>query len=174
MLGLFAIVAITGWTQLDGEDSRRRPWAAGATVLAVMLGLTIPTIASYDAWVVTLLHQQHAITQDLRTLAAAGQLRPNQGRVVHIPTRRAVPLLAVWRDLPIRAISADEPPPSSAALVIRPATPRIAEMVYSSTTPRWSAQPDPTVSWHELYRNASWVLYETVPRRGDQRWSIGV
>lgn len=164
LTGLFAIVAIVGWRQLPRDDPRRAPWAAGATILAVMLALTAPGLLSYDRWVVTLLHQQRAITSDLQSLADSPQLRRHADRVVHVPTRRAVPLLAAWSHRPLDRVSADEPPRGTGSLVIRPATPAIDAMVYSSATPHWSPTPDPTVTWHERYRNHSWVLYETAPR----------
>lgn len=163
LTGLFAIVAIVGWRELPRADPRRAPWAAGASVLAIMLALTVPALVTEDRWVVTLLHQQRAITDDLHTLAASPALRRRGHRIVHIPTRRAVPLLAAWSDLPLDALSADEPPPGVGSLVIRPATLEISDMVYSSTTPHWSSTQDASVSWHELYRNGSWVLYRTVP-----------
>jgi hypothetical protein len=82
---------------------------------------------------------------------------------LHIATRRAVPLLAVWLDLPLDDLSADEPPPDARALVIRAASPQVAATFLSATTPVWSAVPDPAVASRELYRNRSWVLYEAEP-----------
>jgi hypothetical protein len=164
LTGLFAILAIVGWRKLPRDDPRRAPWAAGATVLAVMLALTAPGLLSYDKWIVTLLHQQRAITSDLQSLADSPQLRRHRDRTVHVPTRRAVPLLAAWSHRPLDTVSADEPPRGARSLVIRPATQAIGAMVYSSTTPQWSPKPDPTVTWRERYRNPSWVLYETAPR----------
>lgn len=129
-----------------------------------MLALTVPGLLSTDRWVVTLLHEQRTITSDLRALADSPQLRRQGDHVLHVPSRRAVPLLAAWSHRPLDRVSADEPARGTGSLVIRPATPAIGAMIYSSATPHWSPTPDPTVTWRERYRNRSWSLYETAPR----------
>jgi hypothetical protein len=165
LTSLFAVVAIVGWRELPRDDPRRLPWAAAASVLAVMLALTVPSLASSDEQVVHQLRQQRAVVANLRDLAEAPELRRRSDRVVHAETSRAVPLVAAWSALPLRRVSAQAPPRGTSALVIRPANPAIEALAYSSATPPWSAEPDPTVTWRELYRNRSWVLYETTPRR---------
>jgi len=125
---------------------------------------TCSSLASSDEQVVDQLRRQRVVIADLRDLAEAPELRRRSDRVVHVATSRAVPLVAAWSRLPLRRVSAQAPPRGTGSFVIRPANPAIETLAYSSATPPWTAEPGPTVAWRELYRNRSWVLYETTPR----------
>jgi hypothetical protein len=159
---LFAAVALVGWAGLHRDHPLRRPWMAGSAVLAAMLAFSLSATVQRDRGVASMLHAQRAIEGDLHALAAASARAARGPRTVHVATRRAVPLLAVWLDLPLASVSADQPRPGSSALLIRPATPEVALRFASATTPAWPSAPDQRRRPRELYRNRSWTLSTTV------------
>lgn len=163
MLALFAAVALAGWRRLERVDPRRAPWMACAGVIACMVGAGAPSDVERDRLAVELLAQQRVGQRDLHALAANASLANLDGRQLHISTRRALPLIATWLDLPLAALSANEPSPGERALVIRPATPLVDAMFRSATTPVWSPGLDGGPTGVEIYRNDSWVLYATRP-----------
>jgi hypothetical protein len=163
MLGLFAAVALLGWSALERGDRRRLPWAIGAALVAAALALDVPATVREDRAMATFLAQRRAIERDLHDVSAAVRRSARPGLPVHVTTRRAVPLLITWLDVRPAAVSANQPPRGASVLLVRHASPAVGASYYSLTTPAWTPVPDPTVRWRELYRNGSWVLYASAP-----------
>lgn len=165
-LALFAAVALAGWGTLDRRSRWRVPWMVGAFVVACAVAVHAGATIEQTRGVVGAMQFKSAIERDLHDVTRAPVWRRRDGRPVHVATRRAVPRLAAWLDLPLETIFADEPPHGTRALVLRPANDAVAIAFYSLSTPTWSPAPSP--AWRELYRNRSWVLYAS-PARSDVR-----
>jgi hypothetical protein len=158
-LCLFAAVAVFGWSRLEHRGWLRATWMVVSLAIAGMLATGVPHNVHQLQRVNRFMSLHTTIEQDLHALAADPVWNVRGDREVRVMTRRAVPLLAVWLDLPSSRVSASDLAPDARVLVVAPATDRIRRSYFSLTTPRW--EPVPRPGWRELYRNGSWVLYET-------------
>jgi hypothetical protein len=169
MLALFAAVALLGWRGLTPGVPLRRAWVVVAALCTVAVIPTFTKTVRENRELVGFLAQRRAIASDLRALSTARAWTQAPDLPLHVTTRRAVPLLAAWRNVAVTSISPAQPPRGERVLLVRHTSQTVALNFYSLTTPAWSPLPDPTVRWHELYRNRSWVLLESQPHGAPMR-----
>jgi hypothetical protein len=106
ILALFAGAGVCGWTQLERDDRRRRPWMLAGAALALALIAYAP--AQYRAAHRELenLARQQTIEDDLVALVDDGTIALRCGPV-GVPNHRPIPLLALrLRTSPANVISA--------------------------------------------------------------------
>ena len=162
MLSLFAAFAAFGWTALDPDDGRRRPWMLGG--LAVLLAFVVfaPAQAGRLGDLRDDIAARDRVAADLHDLVRAEPAERALERCgdVFVPNHRPVPNLAYWtgRDPGEIHVPDIRRRPSPDGLFVAPANPRAAELsILDPRDPSAPATPPP--AYRELDRNRSWVVY---------------
>ena len=164
MLSVFAALAALGWTALDRDDPRRRPWMLGGAAILLAFAVFAPAqagrlsdlrqdIADRDRVAADL----HDLTEDIGS-GMVGDCAP-----ILVPNHRPVPNLAYWTGLGpqyILSAATEEGRESAGGLFIGPATPEAARLSVLDPRDR-SAPATPPKDFREEARNRSWVLYSS-------------
>ena len=107
---IFCGAGVFGWRELGSADKHRRPWAIFGLLTIVLLLVFTPAQIGRISNLRYALSRQEQIQNDLQALIRQppGLITPSC-RPITVPNHRPVPVLALWLDLPPKAIvSADE------------------------------------------------------------------
>jgi hypothetical protein len=164
MLSLFAAVAALGWTALDRDDPRRRPWLLGGAAILLAFAVFAPSQAGRLGDLRDDIADRDRVAADLHDLVEdIGENRVEHCAPILVPNHRPVPNLAYWTGLGpqyILSAATEEGRESAGGLFIAPATPEAARL--SVLDPRDRTAPaTPPADFHEEARNRSWVLYSS-------------
>ena len=106
VLCVFCGAGVFGWTQLRGDDPRRRWWMAGGAIVAVALLAYTPSQYEGMHTELTKLADQQRIEDDLVALVKAGRIGLSCGPV-GVPNHAPIPLLSLYlKTSPANIVSA--------------------------------------------------------------------
>lgn len=106
VLCVFCGAGVFGWTQLRGDDPRRRWWMAGAAIVAVALLAYAPSQYEGMHTELSKLADQQRIEDDLVALVKAGRIGLSCGPV-GVPNHAPIPLLSLYlKTSPANIVSA--------------------------------------------------------------------
>jgi hypothetical protein len=160
MLSLFAAVGVFGWTALDRDDPRRRPWLAAGLVLLAAIVAFAPAQAGRLSDLRSDIADRDRVAADLHELVGEPSAERALERcgTLFVPNHRPVPNLAYWTGRRPADVRVPEGPPAPDGLFVAPATPEAARL--SVLDPRDPSAPaTPPAAYRPVARNRSWVLY---------------
>ncbi|HEV2754009.1 MAG TPA: hypothetical protein VGV36_09280 [Solirubrobacteraceae bacterium] len=164
ILALFAGAGLVGWRRLAPEDPWRRPWMAFAVVVLGVLAAFLPSQLDRLANLRAALLTQQAIVAGLEAL-----VRPRDAVAIPpgcapltVPTRRAVPYLALWTGAPAGSlvIAQDRGVPPE-GVYLRPASRAVAEDFVLDRRDLDRSVPPPSPGMERRAQNAAWAVWAT-------------
>jgi hypothetical protein len=162
MLALFAAVAAFGWRQLPRPGRLRRVWAAGSVALLIGAVAAIPHDSRQLGQRIALSSARRTLQEDLLKIASspAAATWRRRCQAIHVPTYRAVPVVAYSLHAHPRSVQSTVPQQGTKALLVVPTNRILADtFLLDPREPRSPAFTAP-VGFRLVEANRSWALYE--------------
>ncbi|MEA2188862.1 MAG: hypothetical protein QOK16_3873 [Solirubrobacteraceae bacterium] len=155
LLAIFAGAGAFGWLDLRRGSSQRTWWARFGALALVALLVFVPDQSRRIERLSNALSRQEAIQGRLADAVRPGLPCPPPA----VPTRRPIPLLALWLKLdPGEIADAQFRPPARGSYLV-PAAPAIARDYILDRRDRDTRVPPPPGGFARVRANAAWVVY---------------
>ena len=155
---VFAGAGMFGWTRLERDDRRRRPWmAAGAVVLVALIAYTPASVKSAHGEL-TKLARKESIQDDLVALVKRRAVSLRCGPV-GVPNHAPVPLLALYLEASPSRIANLAVQQQQTGVYVDPASKEIeTDYVLDPKDPIVNVNVPP--GFGEVAANRSWIIFE--------------
>lgn len=161
MLSLFAALAALGWTALEPEDDRRRPWMIGGLAILVAFAVFAPAQAGRLSDLRDDIAARDRVAADLHALVNQPDAERALARCqkLEVPNHRPVPNLAYWTDRRLSEIRVpDRRVGEVDALFIAPANPEAARLSILDPRDRTAPVEVTELALPPIARNRSWEM----------------
>ena len=158
ILCVFCGAGVFGWTKLEPDDPRRRPWMALALITALALIAYVPSQYSAGDRKFTELASQQRIEGDLVALVKQGAVNLRCGPV-GVPNHASIPLLALYLKASAARIVSPESGRIAAGVYVDPASKEVEEE-YQLDKRDPHERPAIPPGFVESASNRSWLIFE--------------